>query len=233
MSGTKMKIMAGLLTTGLAVQAAWAETIEHGPISVPPPVTATAPTETPSPAPQPPVAEASSPSVSRSAFTTAISGREPVDHLTSIAAGQQVFYFTEVSGLQGHVITHKWERDGNFELGLQFPIGGSPWRVYSSKTIPANLPGTWTVTVENDDGSVLKQESLVVDPVIPASAQPLTQIPAEIQKEPATRPEPVAAPPTATLPTDTETAATESIPAKPSPETSSEAGRPIWETLPR
>ncbi|MEB4590612.1 DUF2914 domain-containing protein [Candidatus Thiothrix sp. Deng01] len=108
------------------------------------------------------------PQVSRSAFTTGINAHEPIDQLTRISAGQEIYYFTELANLQGHVVTHRWERDGALQLGLQFPVGAQRWRVHSNKNIGANLPGTWTVTVLNDDGSILKQDTLLVDPASPA-----------------------------------------------------------------
>lgn len=119
-------------------------------------------------------AAAIAPQVSRSAFTTGISNREPVDQLARISAGQEIHYFTELTGLQGHIITHRWEKDGAFQLGLQFPVAGERWRVHSSKNINANLPGAWTVTILNDDGAILKQETLVVDPVV-TSEEPAQQ----------------------------------------------------------
>lgn len=214
------KTIAIFLLTGTTLPTAWAETFEHGPISVPPPAVSAPPTALPPPM--------STPSITRSAFSTAISGREPVDRLERISAGQQVYYFTEVTGLQGHVITHKWERDGSFQLGLQFPVGGSPWRVNSSKSISPNLPGSWTVTVQNDDGSILSQETLIVDPVIPAPTQPLTPIPPDMQRSPAPRPDPL--PPARNSPTPI-------MPDKtPQPDPLEEQpgnDRPIWETLPR
>ena len=107
------------------------------------------------------------PQVARAAFTTGITSREPDSQLARVSAGQTVYYFTELVGLQGHVITHRWEKDGAFQLGLQFPVGGQRWRVHSSKMMTPNLPGTWTVTVQNDDGTTLRQDTLVVDPIMP------------------------------------------------------------------
>ena len=135
--------------------------------------------------------------VSRAQFTTGLSNREPTNNVTQVNAGQAVYYFTELMGLQGHTITHKWQRNGAFQLGLQFPVGAERWRVHSSKTIAPNLTGTWTVSVQNDDGQILRQDTLQVlpvaaiptappnvpnTPVIPAPSQPLTNIPAEVQK---------------------------------------------------
>ncbi|MGL4185913.1 MAG: DUF2914 domain-containing protein [Thiotrichaceae bacterium] len=137
--------------------------------------------------------------VSRAQFTTGLSNREPINNVTQVNAGQTVYYFTELMGLQGHTITHKWQRNGVFQLGLQFPVGAERWRVHSSKTIAPNLTGIWTVSVQNDDGQILRQDTLQVlpalasaptppsatpvnPPVIPAPSQPLTPIPAGIQK---------------------------------------------------
>jgi hypothetical protein len=97
--------------------------------------------------------------------------------VNQVNAGQTVYYFTELVGLQGHTITHKWQRNGAFQLGLQFPVGAERWRVHSSKTIAPTLTGTWTVTVQNDDGQILRQDTLQVNPAVtpalPATA-PLT-----------------------------------------------------------
>jgi Tfp pilus assembly protein FimV len=161
------------------------------------------------------------PQVTRSTFTTAISGREPVDQLTHIQAGQQVYYFTELSGLQGRVITHKWEKDGAFQLGMQFPVGGERWRVQSSKSISPTMAGVWTVTVLNEDGTILKQDTLLVDPSVAA--------PASSPTEPATPavPTPAPAPTSTTVPSPTI-----AYPPTPQPAaTPATETKPIWETI--
>lgn len=239
---THLKTTALLLLTNFTLHA-WAEdslpaaNVITAPAATTPALTTTAP------------ASMLTPQVARAAFTTGITAREPDSQLARVSAGQTVYYFTELVGLQGHVITHRWEKDGAFQLGLQFPVGGQRWRVHSSKMMTPNLPGTWTVTVQNDDGTTLRQDTLVVDPImpiepaipaavpaitatpaatpmvpanpavsamptptIPAPAQPLTEIPPEVRKEPATRP--------ASVTPDAEV----------KPEKSTQA---IWDTLPR
>ncbi len=198
---------AVLLTMIGCTPSAWAENTQTVPVtSTIPPTTATlAPVAIPAP------------QVARAAFTTGITAREPDSQLARISAGQTVYYFTELVGLQGHVITHRWEKDGAFQLGLQFPVGGQRWRVHSSKTITPDLPGTWTVTVQNDDGTVLRQDTLVVDPIIPTdSATPTTLAP---PAAPVPAPTPIVAPDPATI-----------TPPLPLPEKSKQA---IWDTLPR
>ena len=196
---------AVLLTMIGCTPSAWAENTQTVPVtSTIPPTTAT-PAPVVIPAPQ----------VARAAFTTGITAREPDSQLARISAGQTVYYFTELVGLQGHVITHRWEKDGAFQLGLQFPVGGQRWRVHSSKTITPDLPGTWTVTVQNDDGTVLRQDTLVVDPIIPTdNATPTTIAPPAAPVS-----APIAAPDPATI-----------TPPLPLLEKSKQA---IWDTLPR
>lgn len=156
------------MLAGCCISTAHAETIEHAPITVMPPSNQTkqAASATP-PAPQAALGK-----VSRSTFTSSILAREPIDTLNQIPAGQKVHYFTELSELQGHIVTHQWERDGVFQLGLQFPVGGPRWRVHSTKTIGPNMVGTWTVTVKTNDGLILLKDQLVVTD---AEIRPLTQ----------------------------------------------------------
>ena len=254
MSNITNKTLGSLVCVFLLLPNAWAETFQHAPINPIPPVTAPTPAAPPSapsvaasPAPvTSPAAVTTAPGVTRSAFTSAIAAREPTNQLTRINAGQQVYYFTELVGLQGRVVNHRWERDGAFQLGLQFPVTGSPWRVHSSKNISPNLPGTWTVTVQNDDGTILKRETLIVDPVvanvptpvIPPPAQPLTAIPPELQRQPAERPATPAGTPVPTAITPAATVTPPAVvppPAAPTPAVppSSSDKRPIWETLSR
>lgn len=119
------------------------------------------PTTTVAPPTQPPVPLPAQ--VARATFTTGLAAREPINQVSHINAGQTVYYFTELTGLQGHVVTHRWEYNGQFQLGMQFPVGGERWRVQSSKSITPNMVGTWSVTVINDNGQILRQDTLSVD----------------------------------------------------------------------
>lgn len=156
--------------------------------------------------------------VSRAAFTTSINAREPVDQLTRISAGQAVYYFTELSGLQGHVVTHRWEKDGTFQLSIQFPIGAERWRVHSSKNITNDMPGIWTVSVQNDDGTVLKQDTLIVDPVL-SSTKEANTTPTKIPT-----PQPVTTEPSPSPSTPT---------AEPAENKATDSSKPIWDSLAR
>ncbi|WP_051543249.1 DUF2914 domain-containing protein [Thiothrix lacustris] len=202
MLNINLKTVVSLVIMSLASHSVWAEDSLSTPTASIPPAIANTPVVAPTP------------QVARAAFTTGITDREPDSQLATISAGQTVYYFTELVGLQGHVITHRWEKDGELQLGLQFPVGGQRWRVHSSKTISPNLPGKWTVIVQDSDGSVLHQDTLIVEPIIPAAVPADTAlIPAPA---PATTPV-VAAPPPVTPPATV-------------PEKSKQA---IWDTLQR
>jgi hypothetical protein len=98
--------------------------------------------------------------VSRSTFTTNIQDREPVDQLYALTDNlKEVFYFSELKNLQGQTITHQWSNAGKASHSITFDVGANRWRVYSSKTL--NKPeGTWTVTVSDANGLILKEESI-------------------------------------------------------------------------
>lgn len=117
--------------------------------AVPAPTVALAPAET-APAP------ATQGSVARAIITSGISEREPVNELTSVGGDVPLVYlFTELRGMQGERITHRWEHDGQVVSEVGFDVKGQRWRVWSSKTIPAGTTGAWKVHVVNSAGEVL------------------------------------------------------------------------------
>jgi hypothetical protein len=107
--------------------------------------------------------------VARAQFTTGISRREPIDHLGSRipAQGDQarsVFYFTDIRGMAGHTITHRWVYEGQTRAKVRFRIGGERWRIYSSKVLPPGMTGRWEVVITDEDGRVLKTDGFVFGP---------------------------------------------------------------------
>jgi len=127
-----------------------------------PPAKAAAP---PAPAkkPAPPVPPAAtSDAIKRAVFTTAVVEREPVDQLDSLGTGvDSVYFFTEVMGMEGEQVTHRWMRDGETMAEVTMPIGGPRWRVYSKKTLLPEWTGAWTVEVLDGEGRKLVEKRLV------------------------------------------------------------------------
>ena len=98
--------------------------------------------------------------ISRSIFTSAIENKEPVSDLKSISSDiTRVYFFTELKGLKGHTILHRWEYKGQVFAEISFQIEGDRWRTWSSKNILASWIGTWRVSVLDEGGNVLEQSS--------------------------------------------------------------------------
>jgi hypothetical protein len=98
--------------------------------------------------------------VPRALFTLSISKREPGEELTDFSADQRkVFFFTELGDLTGQRVTHRWEHNGKVMAEVEFDVGGSPWRVYSSKTMRPDWVGEWTASVVDPQGRVLSSRT--------------------------------------------------------------------------
>jgi hypothetical protein len=80
----------------------------------------------------------------------------PVDTASSFdASTSQLGGWTRVTGMKaGSTITHVWIH-GADSARVELNIGGSPWRTYSRKTIPAGATGNWTLEVRDENGATL------------------------------------------------------------------------------
>lgn len=102
--------------------------------------------------------------VARSAVTSGIENREPVDQLTSATTNMdKVYYFTELRDMQGQTVTHRWEHNGEVMAEVPFEIGGPRWRVFSSKRLEPNWTGDWKVSVVDATGSTLSVNTFTYD----------------------------------------------------------------------
>lgn len=66
----------------------------------------------------------------------------------------RVFLWTRVAGAAGSSIQHVWIY-GEMEFPVTLQVGGSPWRTWSSKTIPPEWAGAWRVEIRDAAGNVL------------------------------------------------------------------------------
>lgn len=87
----------------------------------------------------------------------------PVDTAAAFPADVgQVAGWTRVTGLAaGSKITHLWIH-GADSSKVELNVGGSPWRTYSRKTIPAGATGDWTLEVWAADGAKLATKSFKI-----------------------------------------------------------------------
>ncbi len=96
--------------------------------------------------------------VARSAFTTGVADREPADELSTLSNDvDRVLYFTDLRGLGGRTVVHRWQYKGEVVAEVPFAVGGPRWRVHSSKTLDPTWLGEWTVSVVVD-GEVIASE---------------------------------------------------------------------------
>jgi len=110
--------------------------------------------------------------VARSVFTTAIDNREPVDQVGQLSNDNTAInFFTEIRGMEGHAITHRWEKDGEVQAEVTFNVGGNRWRVWSSKNLQPSWLGNWQVSVVDEGGNLLAQESFAYIPAVESPAE--------------------------------------------------------------
>ena len=111
-------------------------------------------------------------SVTRSAFTLAVVNREPKQKITRLSNNQRhIYYFSELKGMTGQNVTHRWFYNGQTMAELKFNVGAPRWRVWSSKTLLPNWTGTWTVAVIDESGQEVFRESFEYMAAEPAATQ--------------------------------------------------------------
>ncbi len=94
--------------------------------------------------------------VARASFTTEVVAREPQDSIESLGnENTRIIFFTELHGAQGQTVFHVWDREGTEMARVAFEVGGSRWRIYSTKNLEPSWLGQWTVRVEDADGREL------------------------------------------------------------------------------
>ena len=101
--------------------------------------------------------------VSRALFTIGVDNREPVIMVESISSDSydSISFFTELTDLSGHTVTHQWMYNDKVMFEKTFDVAGARWRVWTSKTLLPGWTGTWTVNVLDDDRSVLEAKTFV------------------------------------------------------------------------
>ncbi len=117
-------------------------------------------TDTTTTATPPAAAAAPTGEVKRAQFCSGVAEREPLDELTTVAAPTgSVFFFTELIGMAGRTVTHKWSLDGQAMGDVAISVGADRWRCYSTKTLAPTMTGTWMVEVVDDAGTKLAEKS--------------------------------------------------------------------------
>lgn len=95
-------------------------------------------------------------SVSRSAFTEAVVNHEPKQHITDLSNTKQfLYYFTELKGMAGQTVIHRWRLNGTTMADTKFNVGAPRWRVWSNITLKKEWLGRWEVEVIDEMGRII------------------------------------------------------------------------------
>lgn len=117
----------------------------------------------PPPAPAPAAAPGGAMDVTDAVVAKSVVDRQPQDTGSTFTPDVgQVVCWTKVSGAAGASIHHVWFH-GDTQVGdVELQVGGSPWRTWSKKTVPADWTGAWHVEVRDAAGTVLKRLDFTV-----------------------------------------------------------------------
>ena len=108
--------------------------------------------------------------VVRAMFTTEVVDREPVNRVLALANDvRRIYFFTELRGMQGQTVYHRWEYNGEVVATMKFEVKGPRWRVFSVRDLDPLALGRWTVVVTDEKGWPLK--AAIFEYVDPARQQ--------------------------------------------------------------
>lgn len=98
-------------------------------------------------------------------FTTEIRKRAPVNQVDRLEDPYQaVSFFTELVGMQGHTVTHRWIYKGVERYRVTFPVRTPDSKIWSTQFLPDNMPGTWLVEVTDEEANLLQSSRLEFRP---------------------------------------------------------------------
>ena len=122
----------------------------------------------PPPAPPPQPAAAAQPAAPSDIKVEAVLARNvqdraPQDSGTAFpdSVGTVVLWM-RVTGGGGQTLHNVWFHGGDEVGNVPLTIGGSPWRTWSRKTIPADAKGAWHVEIRDEAGTVIKRIDFTV-----------------------------------------------------------------------
>jgi hypothetical protein len=89
---------------------------------------------------------------------------EPISSPIMLAGGQEkrVVLYTELRGLAGQTVSHRWQYEGRTVAVIPFKVGGDRWRVHSNKRVTSGMKGSWQAVVVDAHGTTLASRSFVV-----------------------------------------------------------------------
>ncbi len=73
-----------------------------------------------------------------------------------------IVLWMRVTDASGQTLHHVWFHGGDQVSDVSLMVGGSPWRTWSRKTIPADAKGAWHVEIRDEAGTVIKRIDFTV-----------------------------------------------------------------------
>src|SRR5262249_52063891 len=78
----------------------------------------------------------SSDAVTRAVISTSIMNNEPTDSLSQVpSTTSKVFFFTQIKGMEGKTVTHRWMKDGSKVADVKISIESKNFRCHSSRVV--------------------------------------------------------------------------------------------------
>jgi hypothetical protein len=109
--------------------------------------------------------------VKRAVISSGIANHEPMDSLSKVPSTTgKVFFFTEIVGMEGKTITHRWIKDGSKVADIRISVASNNYRCHSSRSV-SGKSGYWSVQVLDADGKKLREVAFTVGN--PAGETPL------------------------------------------------------------
>jgi Protein of unknown function (DUF2914) len=98
----------------------------------------------------------------RALLAKAVINKEPVGVIsTPITVGNDkamaVYYFTELTAMQGRAVYHEWIFKGKPVFKRRIKVLGKRWRASTSKLISHQAAGDWMVRLTDDNGKVMNE----------------------------------------------------------------------------
>ena len=107
------------------------------------------------------VSESANDKVTRVQLAARMQGLEPGPPIglpVRLSRGQTrtIYFFTELRGLSGRSVLHRWEWNGRMMKERQLRPASQSWRAYTAMTITGDMRGSWRISaVEAKTGKVL------------------------------------------------------------------------------
>jgi len=101
--------------------------------------------------------------VTEAVVARSILDRQPQDTGSVFTADVgQLICWTKLEGAGGSSVHHVWFHADTQVGDVELQVGGSPWRTWSRKTVPADWTGAWHVEVKDAAGTILTRIDFTV-----------------------------------------------------------------------